>query len=86
MVRKKSTFREKEEFVVDGKDVVDKVKQIIKEGNARRIIIKDKKDKTFMEIPLTVAAVGAVLVPVLAALGALAALVAECKIVVEKKD
>jgi len=83
---KKSKNSKKEEFVVDGKDVVAKVKEIIKEGNARRIIIRDKRDKTFMEIPLTVAAVGAVLVPLLAALGAFAALITECKIIVERKD
>ena len=76
----------KEEFVVDGKDVVRKVKEIIKEGNARRIVIKNEDDKILMEIPLTWVAVGAVVAPILAAVGALAALLTKCKIIVEKKN
>ncbi len=76
----------KEEFVVDGEEVVEKVKQIIKEGNARKIIIKNEKDETLLEIPLTWAAVGAVVAPVLAAVGALAALLTKCKIIVERKE
>jgi integral membrane sensor domain MASE1 len=75
----------KEEFVIDGDKVVAKIKEIIAEGNARRIIIKNEKDETLMEIPLTFVAVGAVIAPVLAAVGALAALVTKCKIIVEKK-
>jgi integral membrane sensor domain MASE1 len=74
-----------EEFVIDGDKVVAKIKEIIAEGNARRIIIKNEKDETLMEIPLTFAAVGAVIAPVLAAVGALAALLTKCKIIVEKK-
>lgn len=75
-----------EEFVLDGKDLLGKVEDIIKEGNARRITIKSEDDKTLMEIPLTWAAVGALVAPVLAAIGALAALLTRCKIVVEKKS
>lgn len=88
MPAKKTTKEEpkKEEYVLDGKDVLGKVEDIIREGNARRIIIKSEDDKTLMEIPLTWAAVGALLAPVLAAIGALAALLSKCKIVVEKKD
>jgi ribosomal 30S subunit maturation factor RimM len=52
----------KQEFKVDGKDLVDQIKQIIEEGNTRRIIIKNKTDKTLIEIPLTVGVIGAVLV------------------------
>jgi hypothetical protein len=74
-----------EEFRINGDDVVKKVKEIIASGNARRIIIKNEKSKTVMEIPLTFVAVGAVLAPLLAALGAAAALLTKCTIVVEKK-
>lgn len=77
--------QKQEEFIVDGKDVIKFVKKVIKEGNARRIIIKDEKSKTLMEIPLTFAAVGAVIAPVLAAIGAMAAIITKCKIVVIKK-
>ena len=74
-----------EEFVVDGEEVLAKIKQLINEGNIRRIIIKDMDDKVLIEIPLTIGVVVAVLVPVLAAVGALAAIVTKCKLVVEKK-
>jgi hypothetical protein len=80
------TKEHKEEFVVDGEEVLAKVKAVIKEGNARRIIIKDMEDKTLIEIPLTIGVVAALLAPVLAAVGALAAIVAKCKIIVEKRD
>ena len=73
-----------EEVKVLGKDVVDKVGQLIHAGNVRRITVKDDKGNTFMEIPLTVATVGAIAVPVLAGLGAVAALIANFTIVVEK--
>ena len=74
-----------EEFKVNGEQLVAKVKEIIHEGNIRRIIIK-QNDKTLLEIPVTWAAVGTIIAPVLAAVGARAALVAECTIVVEKRD
>lgn len=74
-----------EEFKINGRDVVDKVKELIEEGNVRRIIIKDKEGKTLIELPVTVGVVGIVLAPVLAAVGALAALVTECSIVVERR-
>lgn len=76
----------KEEFIVNGEEVLAKVKELIKAGNVRRIIIKDMEDKTLIEIPLTIGVVVAVLAPVLAAVGALAAIVTKCKIIVEKKD
>lgn len=75
----------REEFRVNGNEVVKKIKELIREGNARRIIIKNETGETLMEIPLTFAAVGAVLAPVLAAVGALAALVTNCTIIVERK-
>ena len=74
-----------EEFNGSGDDVLKKVKAIIKKGNARRIIIKDEKGKTLIEIPLTIGVVGAVLLPVLVAVGAIAALLTSCTIVVEKR-
>lgn len=75
-----------EEFKVDGDGVIKKIKEIIKEGNARRIIIKSEEGKTIVEVPLTIGAVGAIVAPALAAVGAIAALVAKCTIVVEKRD
>jgi len=75
----------KEEFILDGSEVLKKVKQLVKEGNVRRIIIKNEKDQTLMEVPLTWVAVEAVLAPPLAAIGAAAALLTKCKIVVEKR-
>jgi len=75
-----------EEFKVLGKELVDKVREMIHAGNIRRIIIRDGHGHTFMEIPLTVAAIGAVAVPVLAAVGAIAAYVADFTIVVERVE
>ena len=66
-----------EELKVQAGELVEKVKELIHEGNVRRIIIRDESGHTFMELPLTVAAVGVIAVPVLAALGALAAMVAK---------
>lgn len=76
----------KEEYKVSGDDIMKKVKEIIKAGNARRIILKNEKGESLMEIPLTFAVVGAVLAPVLAAVGALAALLTECTITVIRKE
>ena len=75
-----------EEFKVSGDEILKKIKEIVKAGNARRIILKNEKQEVLMEIPLTFAVVGTVLVPVLAAIGALAALVSECSITVVKKE
>jgi hypothetical protein len=74
----------KEEFKVNGEELIGKVKQLIAEGNVRRIIIKGKEGKTIIEIPLTIGVVGIILAPVLAAVGTIAALVTECTIVVER--
>ncbi len=76
----------REEFKVDGEQLLAKVKELIKEGNVRRIIIKDKAGKTLVELPLTIGVVGAVLAPPLAAVGAIAALVTECTILVVRED
>ena len=73
-----------EEYQVDGDDLLHKVKELVHEGNVRRITIRNEEGKTLIEIPLTLGVVGIVLLPVWAAIGAVAALVADCTIVVEK--
>jgi len=75
-----------EEIQVLGRDLVDKVKSLIHEGNVQRIIVRDTHGNTFLEIPVTVAAVGAILAPLLAALGAISALVAKFTIVVVRTE
>jgi hypothetical protein len=75
-----------EEVQVLGRDLVDKVKSLIHEGNVRRIIVKDERGNTFIEIPVTVAVVGTVLAPVLAAVGAISALVAKFTVVVVRSE
>ncbi len=75
-----------EEFKVSGEDLLKKVKSIINEGNVRRITVKNKDNKTIVELPLTIGVVGAALAPLLAAVGAIAALVTECTIVVEREE
>ncbi|HTJ73266.1 MAG TPA: DUF4342 domain-containing protein [Verrucomicrobiae bacterium] len=82
MNEKKTT----EEFTVNGEELLAKVKSLINEGNIRRIIIKDESNKILVELPLTIGVVGAILAPVLAAVGAIAALVTKCTIVVERRD
>ena len=76
----------KESFTINGENLLKKVKELIEEGNVRKIIIKDKSGKEIMTFPLTVGVVGAVLAPVLAAVGALAALIGECTITVEREE
>lgn len=85
-VKKSMESASKEEFKVSGEDIVRTVKELIKQGNARRISIKSESGESLIELPLTVGAVGVVIAPVLAAIGALAALVTKCTIVVERKD
>jgi hypothetical protein len=75
-----------EEFTVNGEELLAKVKSLVNEGNIRRIIIKDENGKTLVELPLTIGVVGAILAPMLAAVGAIAALVTKCTIVVERRD
>ena len=81
-----SEKRTTEEYSVSGDDLLSKVKAIIQAGNVRKIIIKDKDDKELIVIPLTAGVVVAVLAPVLAAVGAIAALVTECTIIVERSS
>jgi hypothetical protein len=79
-----TTFKEK--FTVKGEQLLKKIKELIAEGNVRKITIHDKADKEIMSFPLSIGVVGAVLAPVLAAIGALAALIGECTISVEREE
>lgn len=76
---------QQEEFKVSGGELLAKVKELIAAGNARRIIIKNEAGDTVIEFPLTIGAVGALIAPVLVAVGALAALMTRCTIIVVKK-
>jgi hypothetical protein len=80
-----SEFRT-EEFHVNGEELLAKIKELLHEGNIRRIIIKNREGKTMIEFPLTFGVVGVILAPTLAAIGAVAALIGEATIVVEKQD
>jgi hypothetical protein len=73
-----------QEFTIDGDEVVAKVRELIHEGNIRRITIKNEEGRTMLEVPLTIGLIGAALLPVLAAIGAAAALATRCTIVVER--
>ncbi len=75
-----------EEFKVDGDRLVAEIKKLVHQGNVRRIIIKNDKGETLIEVPLTIGVVGAILLPVWAALGAIAALAANFTIVVERVE
>ena len=75
----------KESFTLNGEQILQKIKDLIQEGNVRKISIHDKTGKEIMSFPLTIGVVGAVLAPVLAAIGALAALIGECSITVERE-
>ncbi len=76
----------KESFQMHGDNLLKKVKELINEGNIRKITIKDKDGKELMNFPLTIGVVGVVLAPVLAAVGALAAIIGECSIEVEREE
>jgi hypothetical protein len=76
----------REEFTVSASNIVDRVRELLHEGNVTRIIIKDDRGKTLLEIPATVGVIGAVLAPWLMALGVIAALVTNCTIVVERRE
>ena len=75
-----------EEFQVKGEEMLAKVKELVHEGNVRRIVIDNEEGRTLIEIPVTVGVVGALLLPVLAAVGAIAAVVTNCTIRVERRD
>lgn len=76
----------KETFIVPGEQLLKKIKDLVEEGNVRKITIHDKTGKEIMSFPLTIGVVGAVLAPVFAAVGALAALIGECTISVEREE
>ena len=73
-----------EEFSINGDELVAKVRQLVHEGNVRRLTIKNESGDTLIVIPLTIGVIGAALLPVFAAIGALAALATRCTIVVER--
>jgi len=75
-----------EEFRVKGEELVGKIRQLIHEGNVRRLIIKDENGKVYLEIPVTFGVIGALLAPMLAAAGAVAAMVANLKVEVIRED
>ncbi len=76
----------KESFAAHGENLLKKIKELIEEGNIRKITITDKEGKELMSFPLNIGVVAALLAPVLAAVGALAALIGECNITVERED
>ena len=73
----------REEFKVEGEALIEKIKELVHEGNIRRIIIKDKDDRVLLDIPLTFGVLGVLVAPQLAAIGAVAGLVSKATIVVE---
>ena len=75
-----------EEFRVSGDEVIARIKDLVHQGNIRRITIKNNEGKTLIEVPLTIGVIGAVLLPPWAAIGAIAALVADLRIVVERVE
>jgi len=85
MPTKKTADSTTEKFKVSGSEILEKVKKLIKEGNVQRIIIKDDKGRQLMEIPVTIAVIGTVFAPVLAAVGALAALLSKATLEVERR-
>ena len=78
--------KNKSEFHVTGEELLAKIKELIHEGNVRKIIIKNDKGETYLEIPVTIGLIGAIVAPVFAAIGALAALAANFTIEVERKE
>jgi Flp pilus assembly pilin Flp len=81
-----TTSSRTEEFHVTGDELLAKARELVHEGNIRRLIIRNEAGATLIEIPLTVGLVGAALLPVWAAVGAIAALATDCSIVVERRD
>ena len=77
--------KQQEEFKVEGKKVVNKVKALIKEGNVRKITVKDSKGKIILSLPVTAGVIGAILLPPLVVIGGIAALLTECTITVQRE-
>ena len=82
---KREQTKKEESFRVDGENLIKKVKELIAEGNIRKITIKDKNKKDIVVFPLTLGVVGVAFAPALAAIGAIAALIGECTITVERE-
>ncbi len=80
-----SANKKEETFEIKGEDLLKKIKELIKEGNIRKITIKDREGQTLLVIPLTVGVIGALIAPVLAAVGALAAIITECTISIKRR-
>jgi hypothetical protein len=78
--------QKKTEFKVQAEELLFKIKELIHEGNVRRIIIKNEEGLTYLEIPVTVGLIGALIAPIFAAIGALAALAANFTIEIERRD
>ena len=75
-----------EEFQISADDLIGRVKELIREGNIRRIVVRNEEGKTLLEIPVTVGVIGALFAPYLAALGAIAAMATRCTIAVERRE
>lgn len=75
-----------EEFKVKGDELLGRIRELIREGNVRRVTIKNSDGKIMLEIPLTIGVVGALIAPVAAAIGAVAALVTECTVTITRED
>ena len=80
-----SANKKEETFEIKGEDLLKKIKELIKEGNVRKITIKDREGQTLLVIPLTVGVIRALIAPVLAAVGALAAIITKCTISIERR-
>ena len=76
----------REEIYVSGEELISKIKELVHEGNIRRVIIQNEKGRTLIDIPLSLGVVGALLAPQLAAVGAIAALMTKGTIIVERAD
>ncbi len=75
-----------EEIKVAGNELVEKIKALLNEGNIHRVVIKNPEGHTLIEVPVTIAAIGAIAAPVLAAVGAIAAMVTHCTVVIERRE
>lgn len=78
--------RTREQFRVSGDELVAKLKELVRQGNVRHIVIKNDEGRTLIEVPLSLGVVGAVLLPVWAAIGAIAAMVTRCSIEIEREE
>ena len=76
----------REQHWVSGENVVGKIKELLHEGNVRHIVIKNEEGKKLIEVPVSVGVAGALLLPVWAAVGAVAAVVTKCSIEVQRED